>query len=173
MACARRIAHEVAGIEPAIARVRYRSRRGARRGVPRPSAPPIGLPRTPQPLPSQRVGVRAPLRSGPRLRSLRSLRRGRMAPRSREPRARPEESGRWAARGPNGPLRFSPASLRCARSPARTPPASLHRRAGSARPSPTVPAIARSWNTRAQTTPLRCASLTLLAPTPRANRSTR
>ena len=43
---------------------------GARRGVPRPSAPPIGLPRTPQPPPSRRVGVA--LRFAPALGSGRS-----------------------------------------------------------------------------------------------------
>jgi len=47
----------------------------------------------------RRVGVALRLRSGPRLRSLRSLRRGRMAPRCAKPRARPEGSGRPSPRG--------------------------------------------------------------------------
>ena len=63
---------------------------------------------------------------GPRLRSRWSLQGGRRAPRSPGPRARPEGSGRWAARGPDRPLRSTPhPSLRSARPPARTPPASL------------------------------------------------
>ena len=116
-------------------------------------------------------GSACALRFAPALGSgrLRSLQGGRMAPRSREPRARPEESGRWAARGPNGPLRSSPSSFRSARTPARTPPASLHRcgfRAAGADRS----GEARSWNTRAQTTPLRCAARRF-APCAYASRS--
>jgi len=74
------------------------------------------------------------------------FRGGRMVPRSPSPRARPEESGRWAARGPNPPLRSSPLlSLRVARSPPRSLPPPLHpAKRDSTRPAANVPALASS-----------------------------
>lgn len=83
-----------------------------------------------------------------------SPRRGRTAPRSAKPRARPEESGR-RARGPmtRGPRRFASLLRRCA------PLGRLHGRRRHRFTAEPVPRCrrrpfrrkARSWNTRAQT----------------------
>lgn len=111
----------------------------------------------------RRVGAARRLHRRPRLALLRRARRGRMAPRSAKPRARPEESGRLAS------PRAVPANA------GGTPPRTARLRSSSCR----LPlrradrsGVARSWNTRAQTLRAsRCASLRSLPPTPRVLRS--
>jgi hypothetical protein len=63
----------------------------------------------------------------PRFRSRRSLQEGRMAPRCAKPRARPATPGRSSPRAKNNAARPAPLRSRSARTPPRTPPASLHR----------------------------------------------
>jgi len=95
----------------------------------------------------RRVGASRRLSRRPRLALLRRARGGRMAPRCAKPRARPEGSGRRA----RGPKSTRPGPRRCA-------PLRLNACTAFALAAPTVPAIARSWTTRAQNPPRCCAA---------------
>jgi len=134
---------------PAFARARTRGiTSGARRGVPRPSAAPIGLPRAPQPPQNGGSASRCTrfAGSGPRFRSRRSLQGGRMASPLAESAGSPRGAGALGRPRPDSTAAFlSLAVVSLARSPPRPLPPPLHpAKRDSMRPEACVLALASS-----------------------------